>query len=304
MRALAMCVAALLALMGVVSAQDVNLLSVGNSFSWSAGDYLPQVVQSVPGCTLVFEHASLSGYPLKKHWELVEKSEADPNFKPYSDKSGKYSLKEKLQSRQWDFITIQQASADSWRAATYDPYAQKLYDYIKKYAPQAEVVIQQTWAYRGDEPRLKKWGIDQQEMFTKLTENYVNMAKKLNCRVLPVGNAVQLARETQPVKYVPFDPEAVKKLEYPAKFPDKEGSFVVGLKWRQDKEDGGKWKQDLDAFHLNNRGKYLQACVWFAVLYGKPTAEIKFVPDGIKPEDAAFLRETAQKAVDGWKQVK
>lgn len=304
MKILAMCVAAMFALMGAACAQDVNLLAVGNSFSWSAGDYLPRVVQSVPGCTLVFEHASIGGCPLKKHWELAEKSEADPEFKPYSDKSGKYSLKEKLQSRKWDFITMQQASGDSWQAGTFDPYAEKLYNYIKKYAPQAEVVIQQTWAYRGDEPRLKKWGIDQQEMFTKLTENYVNMAKKLNCRVLPVGNAVQLARETQKDKYVPYDPEAVKKLEHPAAFPDKKGSFVGGLNWWQDKKDGGKWKQGLDAYHLNNRGKYLQACVWFAILYGKPTAEIKFVPKEVAPEDAAFLRETAQKAVDGWKQVK
>ena len=39
-------------------------------------------------------------------------------------------------------------------------------------------------------------------------------------------------------------------------------------------------------------------CVWFAFLYNRPVSEVKFVPDEIGGGDAAFLRETAQLAVD------
>ena len=40
------------------------------------------------------------------------------------------------------------------------------------------------------------------------------------------------------------------------------------------------------------------------MLYGRPTSEIAFVPDMIGNRDAAFLRETAQKAVDEFEQEK
>ena len=56
-----------------------------------------------------------------------------------------------------------------------------------------------------------------------------------------------------------------------------------------------------DPAHLNDRGRYLQACVWYGFFFDKPTSEIKFVPEGITEEDAAFLRATAQKVLDARK---
>ena len=55
---------------------------------------------------------------------------------------------------------------------------------------------------------------------------------------------------------------------------------------------------------MNLRGQYLQACVWFAALYGHKTSEITFVPDAIGNSDAEFLRAIAQEAVDTFPQVK
>ena len=53
-----------------------------------------------------------------------------------------------------------------------------------------------------------------------------------------------------------------------------------------------------DPNHLNIRGKYLQACVWFAFLYGKSPEETAkyFQPEEIGNTDAAFLRAMAEKA--------
>lgn len=91
----------------------------------------------------------------------------------------------------------QQASHLSWVADSYFPYAQYLYDYVKKYAPQAEVVIQQTWSYRCDDGRFGKgqWKITQRQMYEKLSEAYAAAAKKLGIRQIPSGDAVELARE-------------------------------------------------------------------------------------------------------------
>jgi len=282
-------------------ARELNLLSIGNSFSWSVDPFLREIVKADGEDTLFYEHASLGGWPLKGHWDLVEKSEKDPNFKPYGKAPDNFSLKEKLQSRKWDVITIQQASHDSWVSGTYEPYAANLLAYIKKYAPQAEVVIQQTWSYRFDDDRLDKWGIDPKTMYEKLTENYLNLGKELNLRVIPVGLAVQTARDTEPEQYVPYDKTELKKLKYPDALPSEKGSFNRGLWWEKSK-DGDTYTVKRDAFHLNSRGCYLQACVWYAFLFEKDPTAIKFIPKGIDEADAKFMQETAKKVLEDFKQ--
>lgn len=295
---LAICAATALTL--GAAAKEVKLLTIGNSFADSAFVYLPKVAESA-GDKIVMDRANIGGCPLEKHWKLVEQSEADPTFKPYHKK---FTLREKLESNKWDFVTIQQASHFSWKPETFQPYAKNLQEYVKKYAPQAELLMQQTWAYRFDEGRLASWKISQKEMFEKLVAAYDKAAKELGIRQIPTGEAVQLARETQPVKYVEYDLEAVKQLKYPDALPSENGSFVSGLWWatKKDKKTGTEEKSiGKDAAHLNKRGQYLQACLWYALLFDKPTSEIKFVPEGITAEDAAFIRETAQKALDAHK---
>lgn len=282
------------------AAKEIKLLTIGNSFSDSAFVYLPQVAESA-GDKVVMDRANIGGCPLDKHWKLVEQSEADPSVKPYYKK---YTLRDKLEAQKWDVVTIQQYSGDSWRPETYVPYAKNLQAYVKKYAPQAELLMQQTWAYRFDDGRYKQWKMNQQEMFEKLVAAYDKAAADLGIRVIRTGEAVQLARETQPVKYVPYDTEALKKLKHPAVLPSQEGSLVFGYKWdtRKNKETGEEeWFIKNDPAHLNNRGRYLQACLWYGFLFDKPTSEIKFAPKELTAEDAAFLRATAQKILDARK---
>ena len=85
--------------------------------------------------------------------------------------------------------------------------------------------------------------------------------------------------------------------------PPQAGDLVGRIWWAKDKTTG-ELKLGRDTIHLNLRGQYLQACVWFAALYGRKTAEITFVPDEIGNSDAAFLRSMAQEAVDTFPQVK
>ncbi len=283
------------------AAKEIKLLTIGNSFADSAFVYLPQVAESA-GDKVVMDRANIGGCPLEKHWKLVEQSEADPSVKPYYKK---YTLREKLESEKWDVVTIQQYSGYSWRPETYEPYAKNLQAYVKKYAPQAELIMQETWAYRFDDGRYKQWNMTQQEMFEKLVAAYEKASSDLGVRLIRTGEAVQLARETQPVKYVPYNPEELKTLKHPAELPSQAGSMVFGYKWdkRKNKETGAEeWFIKNDPAHLNNRGRYLQACLWYGFLFDKPTSDIKFDPKELTPEDAAFLRATAQKILDAHKQ--
>lgn len=272
------------------TAKTLNVLTVGNSFSVCLERYFPSVVRSVPGCDVHLESIHIGGCTLERHWNNIVAEEGNPDDRYFKD----FTYRQKFESRPWDFVSIQQASGLSWRPESYFPFAERLTDYIKQYAPTAEVVIQQTWSYRPDEPRLKEWGLDQKEMYDKLAAAYANAAARLNLRVIPVGLAMQMARQKQPGGYEPFDRA---ELTYP-NLPDMSRYFCGNLSWKDEKTLEG------DAYHLNRRGEYLQACVWFALLFEKPATEIRFVPEEIAEDDALFLRETAQKAVEAYREMK
>lgn len=271
--------------------KEIKLLTIGNSFSASLKRYFEPVVHSVPGCKVVLEQITIGGCSLERHWNNIDKEASEPGIKAFFS----YTYKEKLQSHKWDFVTIQQASHFSWQADTYQPFAAKICKFIRENAPSAEIVIQQTWSYRHDDPRLKKWNISQRKMYEDLRDAYNKAAEELNLRVIPVGFAVELARENQPGGYGPYDPAQYK---YPD-LPDINRFFTGQFKWSKDQK-----KIEGDRFHLNHRGQYLQACVWFAFLFDQDARKITFVPKEINANDAKFLHEMAQKAVSEFKQVK
>jgi hypothetical protein len=277
--------------------KEIKILTIGNSFAWSVFKYLPKVAESVPGCKATIKSANIGGCSLDRHWNEVLKSEKDPTYKPYGKK---YNLKELLEKDKWDIVTMQQVSTKSFRLDTYQPYFDNIYKYVRKYAPQAEIVIQMTWSYRQDHPAYKRTFkqyevTNPDEMFNKLYAAYTNIAAKYNCRIIPSGIAIQLGRKNQG-KSLKLPTQDISTLKYPEKLETAEGAFIRGRYWRKGKD--GKYKVGNDRIHLNDRGQYLQACVWFATLFNKPTSQITFIPKTISQEEAKFLQATAQKAVN------
>ncbi|MBP5640947.1 MAG: DUF4886 domain-containing protein [Victivallales bacterium] len=280
---------------------SLSLLTIGNSFSDSLKAYFPQVVESA-GCELHLEAASHGGCELHRHWEYISNEERDGVYVMYQNHTK--HLRDILASRPWDVVTIQQASHASWRRETYQPFANNICNYIHHYAPASEICIQQTWAYRLDDPRIMPggaWGIDQDEMYRRLTENYRAVAAELGgLRIIPTGYAVQLARQQQPHAFVNYPPELLQTMTWPD-LPDQAWALVGKMRWVKSIETGEMFIH-RDTIHLNQRGEYLQACVWFAKLYHRPVSDITFIPDCIGDKDAAFLRGIAQQAVDSFKE--
>ena len=276
--------------------QSLKILNIGNSFSNSLKVFLPDVVASA-GCELQLEAASHGGCELHRHWKYISDEESDGVYSMYQDR--RFKLREILAREQWDIVSIQQASHYSWKYETYQPYAKNIYDYIKRFAPNAEVVIQQTWAYRADDPRLLTsglWGINQTEMYDRLTDAYRRLSADLGgLRIVPVGLAVQLARAKQEKPFENYSPSLLSTLRWPD-LPPQAGSLVGSAAWKKDSE--GKLFIRRDCIHLNKRGEFLQACVWFAKLYGRPVSEVTFKPDMIADDDIEFLKGIAQEAVD------
>ena len=54
----------------------------------------------------------------------------------------------------WDVVTIQQVSGKSPYYETYQPYLNKIVEYVRLCVPKAKIAIHQTWAYEQDSHRL------------------------------------------------------------------------------------------------------------------------------------------------------
>lgn len=296
-------------------AGELKVLMIGNSFTHSVLTYLPSLVKASAEDKLLLGQAEIPGCPIWRHIEEYEKSEADPSHRPYwtnlelkgNTPDGMSSLQELLDAEQWDIVTIQQASHESWQPDKFDNFYPRLVEIIRKHCPKSEIVIQQTWSYASDDPRVAKpsptWGFDQDEMYRRLNENYRNMAKALNARIIPTGYAVQLSRERAPEKYTGFDKAEVSRYVHPDLPPASPIEVVGSFCWHKDSKTG-KFVMWQDTFHLNKRGEYMQACVWYMFLFGRTGADIRFVPESITKEDSAFLIGCAESAVRDYPQVR
>ena len=277
----------------------VRLLTIGNSFSRNATRFLGDLVKAGRH---QLEHTSIvvGGASLELHASMVRRYEANAQD-PKGLYKNKMSLKRHLKAKPWDVVTIQQASIKSHNLETYEPFAKELYDYIKTYAPEAKVMLHETWAYRVDDPRFSPKNIKsgepltQQQMYEGLREAYTGMAKKLNVGIIPTGDAFYLA-DTDPEWQYKVDPQGFNpNAATPPQLPDQKHSLHVGWQWK--KNPKGKTVLSMDGHHANVAGEYLGACVFYETLYQDDVRRLKFAPEGLEPEYAAFLRETAHQAV-------
>lgn len=282
------------------SEDSIRVLAIGNSFADNALTYLSDIANAA-GKQVQIGKACLGGCDLERHMRHVDAYEADPTDpegSPYN--GGKKSLPQLLQEQPWDYVTIQQVSHKSFRPETYHPYVDRLIATICKYAPQAEIVIHQTWAYRDDHEFFGEPGLNPDSMYRGLGSAYDALSRKTGFRQIPSGDAMEAARQdSEWGSFVPdpdFDPETA---EYPA-LPqhDKRALHNGWYGWRQD-EKTGKWFLSRDCIHANREGKYLVGCVWFEFFFDTSVVENSFAPEGMSSDDAAILQRIAHRVVGG-----
>lgn len=241
----------------------MKILTIGNSFAVNSCHYLPEICAEgkIP---LTLGRANIGGCPLASHL-----SNAVQDIRRYGNiYDGDKTLREMLESEDWDYVTMQQASHDSWKIGTYHPYFENLRDYVHKFAPTADIVIHETWAYRTDNERLRnEFMISQSQMFGLLKENYLEiagMAENLDGKsamILPVGEAFRIMQELT---------------------GDKTGELTRN-------PDGPS--------HANALGEYIGALIWYALLGGGDYKSIKFVPDGVDTKYIPLAKEAVKSAL-------
>ena len=175
----------------------MNILAIGNSFSQDATTYLHQVAKA-DGEDITVINLYIGGCSLERHYKniMADAPEYDLQFNGVSTKV-KVSIRQVLISRKWDYIVTQQCSPECTVYGSYQPYLDKLAEYIHFYAPEAELIIQQTWAYERDSERLNTlMGYSDPEfMYRDLKDAYDKAAASIGARLIPCGEAfIRLAR--------------------------------------------------------------------------------------------------------------
>ncbi len=132
----------------------MKILSIGNSFSEDAQRYLHRLAKS-GGVDMKCVNLYIGGCSLKTHYyNMLEDSKAYAFQFDGEDTKIKVTIKEALMSDEWDYITLQQVSAQSPDYKTYQPYLNALTDYVRKYCPHSKILLHQTWAYEDGCSRL------------------------------------------------------------------------------------------------------------------------------------------------------
>ncbi len=238
----------------------MKLLSIGNSFSQDAQEWLHQIAVA-NGVDLETTNLMIGGCSLETHWNHV----LDKEVAYYLEQNGKnmermVTIDEGLALDTWDVITVQQVSHHSGQPQTYFPYLTDLVDYVREKCPGAKIYFHQTWAYEidSDHGGFLNYNCNQQEMYRRIGDCAEMAQKLIGATILPSGPVVQYLRENAP------------------EFDYKNGGLSL----------------NRDGFHLSwDYGRYAAAATWYKVLTGNVPAVNAF------PEWDAHLVEVIHAAI-------
>lgn len=224
----------------------IKILAIGNSFSQDATYYLHQIA-AADRVDMKVVNLYIGGCSLERHWDNIRNEAEEYLYEENGRSAEEYvSVSQALEMEKWDYVVTQQVSHDSGILETYYPYIEYMAAYIKEKAPQAEFLLQETWAYETDSLHsgFGKYNRDQQEMYEKVSAAYRSVAKRIGVRLIPCGDAVQELRKKEP--------------------------FLYGQ---------GGMPVCRDGFHMNViYGRYLLAAVWYKTLTGKSVGDNAYIP--------------------------
>ena len=216
----------------------MEILSIGNSFSRDAQHYLHRIARA-DGVTLNSFNLMIGGCPLSTHYRNMLSEERAYKLDANGVPTGfPVSIKEALLNRNWDVVTLQQASPSSPKYNTYQPYLNALAEYVRTCQPRAKIAFHRTWAYQQESPRLHDTlGYeDHKDMFRDIVAASNQAAQDIDADlILPCGDVFQAMLE-----------KGVKSLH-----------------------------RDMHHAHLGI-GRYALGLTWYAVLTGRDVMENTF----------------------------
>ncbi len=245
----------------------LKILTIGNSFSDDTMQYAWDIANALGIKEIYLGNMYIGGCTLDTH---IDNAIYDRGAYEYRVKSGendwmtinKFKLSTAIASREWDFISLQQASGSSGMPATYDKL-QQLIDYVKDNmipGSRTKIVWNMTWAYQQDSTHgeFGKYNGSQTEMYSKIVSTVKEkiLTNDDISAVIPCGTAIQNART----------------------------SYLGDALTR-------------DGYHLTfGMGRYIAGLTLIHSLTGLPVDGISYLPNGVAAEDKVIAVESATNA--------
>lgn len=172
----------------------MDILSIGNSFSQDAQRYVHNIAKS-GGVRLNTFNLYIGGCSLSRHYRNMLSEKSAYMLEMNGESTGfNVSLKGALLNRDWDIVTFQQVSGKSPRYETYQPYLDKLVEYVRLCVPRATLAFHQTWAYEQDSERLNVVAgyKNHTDMFNDIKKSYIKAAETEGIDlIIPSGELFQ-----------------------------------------------------------------------------------------------------------------
>ena len=185
---------------------ELSILSIGNSYSDDAHEFLYEVLTSLGIEKVHTANLYVGGCTLEQHAAFLDTDVKDYSMRVYSKAEGKRGEKmdliDALKERSWDYITLQQGTITSAQAKTYNSDLDKILGVLKQYAPKSKLAWHMTWAFAssyGSSAFQKEFGRDQMKMYTALCDAVQQkiVAPGKFDYLIPVGTAIQNARSSK-----------------------------------------------------------------------------------------------------------
>lgn len=224
----------------------MHILSIANSFGQDAQAYLHQIAASA-SVDLEAVNLYIGGCNLETHHQNWQENRADYLLEINGENTEQLiSIQDALAMREWDVITLQQASSLSGIPETYEPFLSVLLEAVREHCPDAKLYFHETWAYEHDAEHegFANYDRDQGLMYERIAAAARLAAARHDLTIIPAGNLIQHMREDA----------------------------------RYDVKRGGR-SLCRDGFHLDLLyGRYAVAALWFRELTGHPLTAASFVP--------------------------
>ena len=253
----------------VEKANSLKVLMIGNSYADDTRYYVPWMAEALDFDEVIIASLYIGGCSVKTHYQNSVSGAEAYDFRCYENNrwndlvgNKQQSLEFAIQYQDWDYITIQQASVDSGKAATYNSDLDNLINYVKQTATNKDVKLiwNMTWAYREGYSVLSEYNNSQIAMYNAIT-SAVQSKIETNAAfdlVLPAGTAVQNARTS----YIGDD-------------------FNM--------EDGT---------HLHfYRGRYIAGLTLFCSLTGYSPDEVTYAPNSLTAGEILVAKESVKNAL-------
>ena len=174
----------------------MRVLSIGNSFSDDAQRYL-RLIAKDEGVEIETLNLCIGGCSLKRHAENIKVGNREYLFHYNGDmyREDLVTIEEGISMREWDIVTLQQVSTDSFIEESFYPYIHEVVDYVREKLPMAKIYLHMTWAYEHGCPRVYEvtGGHDAEYMLDGIRRAYLRAKREIGADgIIPSGELMEL----------------------------------------------------------------------------------------------------------------